>query len=68
MWHQIIHHPWAVAIAALIHLLLLAFFVINVDWHREVSDTAIAVEAEMVGDPKRIAEIQKQMQHSPPSP
>lgn len=66
MWNQIKQHPWAVGIAALIHLLLLAFFVVNVDWHREVGDTAEAVEAEMVGDPKRIAEIQKQMENPPP--
>ena len=66
MWNQIKQHPWAVAIAALIHLLLLAFFVVNVDWHREVGETAEAVEAEMIGDPQRIAEIQKQMENPPP--
>jgi len=67
MWNQIKQRPWAVAIAALIHLLLLAFFVVGVDWHHEVGETAEAVEAEMIGDPQRIAEIQKQMENPPPS-
>jgi colicin import membrane protein len=66
MWQQIKQHPWAVAIAALIHLLLLAFFVVTVDWHREISETAGAIEADFVGDPERIAEIQKQMEMPPP--
>ena len=66
MWYQIKQHPWAVAVAAIIHLLLLAFFVLNVDWHREVKDAAAAIEAEMVGDPTRITEIQKQMKNPPP--
>ena len=34
MWALIRQHPTAVLVAVLIHLFLLAFFVVNFDWHR----------------------------------
>ena len=68
MWDLIRRHPRAVLVALLIHLLLLAFFIINVDWHRDTPAAAQPIKARAIIDPKAVAELQKQIPDAPEPP
>lgn len=68
MWSQIKQHPWAVGVAALIHLLLLAFFVVNVEWHHDVGSVQ-SIQAQMSTDQNKVNAIKEQMKQAPkPAP
>ncbi len=66
MWALIRQHPTAVLVALLIHLLLLAFFVVNFDWHRPTGGLPQPIEAVAVTDPSQVQALRQQMAHPPP--
>ncbi len=68
MWELIRKHPRAVLVAAFIHLFLLAFFIVSVDWHRDVPAPAQPIKARAIIDPKEVAELKKQIEPPPPEP
>lgn len=68
MWDLIKQHPKSVLVAVLIHLFLLAFFIVSVDWHHEVPAAAQPIKATMVVDAKEVDRLKSQLKPEPPEP
>jgi colicin import membrane protein len=69
MWDLIRQHPKSVLVAVLIHLFLLAFFIVSVDWHHEVPAAAQPIRATMVMDAEKVSELKEQIKvEQPPEP
>ncbi len=70
MWQLVKEHPTAVLVALFAHLFLLAFFIVNVDWHRDEAgeNAADPIHAEAVFDPAMIKAMQAQLPKKQPPP
>lgn len=66
MWELIRKHPKAVLVAILIHLFLLAFFVISVDWHHEPPAAAQPIKARAIIDENTVDDLKKNIKEPEP--